>query len=74
MNTDGECKRCGPGKFFDETTKTCINCLNGCQLCLSLSICTKCDAGLILASNLSQCVSSCETKYYTLNGVCKKCP
>lgn len=51
---------CKGNQYYDESSKTCLNCTNGCSTCTSAAACTTCSSGYLLHLNKCMaCPSNC---------------
>lgn len=69
--------KCPDGFWADTPNKVCVACQSSCEVCVSLSNCTKCTAdyqwvnyaclcknGTVYNSTLQKCVQGCSFGYY----------
>ncbi|EAR81858.2 zinc finger lsd1 subclass family protein (macronuclear) [Tetrahymena thermophila SB210] len=58
------CQRCPNGQFPSQNYNTCLNCVQNCQICSSLSSCSQCLSGYFLDQNMQcqkiECHYSCQ--------------
>lgn len=73
IKVNGKCVDvCPTGSFYDDVSKTCIECELNCKVCIG-DVCKECVVGYYLKNN--DCVKDCDTGYYANpdTGKCEEC-
>ncbi len=60
--------------YYDNSASQCLQCPNGCSICVTPTFCIACFENYFLTDQL--CYASCPARYFkeTYGRTCKKCP
>ena len=78
LNDNGNCiKTCGPTKYYNDDTKRCEDCLEGCEKCTNPNTCQRCIEPLLLDQENTECTYFCRETFYAAKKEepphCEKC-